>query len=150
MKSSRILLIGTLVCLAVPAAADFVKDKVDFVTQIYSVPIGSTELGNVRFSKEIQLLEKRSDWINSRPDSLGLECDAPSNIIPGNAGIESDFFKHPVKVTALRNGRIRAEFFNVGQKRQVDFIISCAKKICQIEDVFFQGSSYKRNLKECR
>lgn len=150
MKANRILLIGTLVCLAAPAAADSVKDKVDFVTQIYSVPIGSRDIGNVRFSKEIQFLEKRRDWINSRPGSLGLDCEAFPEIMPGNAGIEPDFFKHPVKVTALRNGRIRAEFFNVGEKEQVDLAVSCSKKFCQVDDVFYRGVSYRNSLKQCR
>lgn len=41
------MLISALVCLAFPAVADSVKDKVDFVTQIYNVPIGSRDIGNV-------------------------------------------------------------------------------------------------------
>ncbi len=110
----------------------------------------STDIGPVRFSKEIQRLEKRRDKINSQPGSLGLECEAFPDIIPGNAGIESDFFKHPVKVTALRNGRIRANFVNVGRKEQVDFLISCHNKICQIEDTYYMGYSYKQALKSCR
>lgn len=150
MKLSRILMIGALACLAFPAIADSVKNKVDFVTQIYSIPIGSRDIENVQFSKEIQSLEKRRDWINTRPGSLGLDCEAFPEIIPGNAGIEPDFFKHPVKVTALRNGRIRAEFFNVGEKQQVDLAVSCSKKFCQVDDVFYRGISYKNSLKQCR
>ena len=150
------LIIGLLVCsLSVHANPAENSAKEAVVKKLYAEHLKSNTNFNISslFTRDFNLVlahENKASETNSE-----VACIDYDYIIQGQ-DFDAKEIKRTLKIKALPNGRVEAQFNNFDSKNIVHYVLTCQNNRCLIDDIIEQDktskqpkNSFKQSVRQC-